>query len=120
MPFAKFIEYKGKRILRIDINACSVEQFEDMLNESGEMIRKEPKTSVLSLAAGGPNTPIFTNKGLFVKYLRENEPYMKASVVSGLDKMKAGMLIAVVSASGRQLMLFSSENEAKEWLVSQI
>ena len=120
MPFTQFIEYKGKKILRIDIDSTTVETFEDMLKESGELIRKEPEGSVLSLAAGGPNTPIFTNKELFVKYLVANAPYMKASVVSGLDKMKAAMFIAVVSASGRQLMLFSSEQEAKEWLISQI
>ena len=119
MAHAQFIEYKGKRILRIDINNCSMEQFEEMLDESGKIIRNEPPGSVLSLAAGGRGTPIFTNRENFVEYLMKNMPYMKASAVSGLDRLKASMFLSVIAPSGRELMLFQTEEEAKEWLAAQ-
>ncbi|MGD0566455.1 MAG: hypothetical protein ABSA34_03880 [Candidatus Goldiibacteriota bacterium] len=119
MAQSRFIEFKGKRILRSDINNCSMEQFEEMLEESGKIIRSEPLGSVLSLAAGGPGTPIFTNRDIFVEYLMKNMPYIKASAVSGLDRLKASMFLSVVAHSGRELMLFETEEEAKEWLASR-
>ena len=119
MAHAQFIVYKGRRILRIDIDNCPTEQFEEMLEESGKMIRSEPLNSVLSLAAGGPGTPIFTNRDIFVEYLKKNMPYMKASAVSGLDRLKASIFLSVVAPSGRELMLFETEQEAKDWLISR-
>jgi hypothetical protein len=118
MAHAQFITYRGKRILRIDIDNCPMDQFEEMLDESGAMIRNEPLNSVLSLAAGGAGTPIFTNRDIFLKYLKENQPYMKASAVSGLDKIKAPMFLSVIAPSNRNLMLFDTEQEAKDWLAS--
>ncbi len=118
MAHAKFITFEGKRILRIDINNCTTDHFEDLLIESGKMIRKEPLKSVLALAAGGEDTPIFTNRDGFVKYLEENEPYIRGSAVSGLDKLKSSMFLSVLSRSNRNMMLFDNEEKAKKWLVS--
>lgn len=118
MAHAQFITYLGKRILRIDIDNCPMEQFEEMLKESGAMIRSEPLHSVLSLAAGGAGTPIFTNRDIFLEYLKKNQPYMKASAVSGLDKLKAPMFLSVIAPSHRDLRLFDTEQEAKDWLAS--
>ncbi len=120
MKYCEFINYKGKRILRLNINTKTIDQFEEMLQESSNIIRKEPPGTVLSLAAGGADTPIFTNRDLFIDYLKGNEPYMKASVVSGLDKLKASIFLTIVTSTGRQLMLTASEDEAREWLVSQV
>lgn len=118
MAYAKFIMFEGTRILRIDINNCTTDGFENLLVESGEMIRKEPLHSILSLAAGGPDTPIFTNRDIFVKFLQDNGPYIKGSAVSGLDKLKSSMFLSVISRSGRELKLFDNEKKAKKWLVS--
>jgi len=111
-----FIECKGRKILRLDIDNCSAEEFEQVLVESARMIRAEPFNSVLSLAAGGEGTPIFTDKDGFINYISLNGPYMKASAVSGLPSMKADMLRGVVSGSSRNIRLFRTEEEAKEWL----
>jgi hypothetical protein len=119
MSYSKFIEYGNKKILVIDIGSCKAEDFEALLAESGDMIRSEPPGSVLSLACGGNNTPIFTNREIFIQYLLKNEKYMKASAVSGLDKMKASMFTSIVSKSSRQIHMFATEAEALDWLILQ-
>ena len=119
MDRVRFREFEGKKIIVMDIDNCSIEEFEAVLVTSAEMIRKEPLGSVLSLAAGGNGTPIFTNRELFVEYLKLNEPHMKASVVSGLPKMKAALFQTVVFITGRQLKMFDTMEEAFNWLVAQ-
>jgi hypothetical protein len=119
MPLIEFIEYKGKKILRADINGCGVEKFEDLFIELGELLKKEPPESVLSLAVCGPETPIFTNKEFLIKLLQNNGPYIKFAAISGFDRLRTGIYSSVISASGRNVMLFPTEKEAIEWLVSR-
>jgi hypothetical protein len=118
MGRCKFIEHKGKKILHLDIDNCSIEEFEELLTESGNIIRKEPYNSVLSLAVGGEGTPIFTNREMFIQYLCLNAAHVKASAVAGLPALKAEMFTGVVSGSSRDIRLFTTADEAKEWLVS--
>lgn len=118
MSRCTFIEYKGKRILHIDINNCSAEEFDEMLSESVKIIRSQPCNSVLSLAVGGEGTPIFTNRDMFLQYLSLNAPYVKASAVAGLPVMKAEMFAGILSGSSRDLRLFKTAEEAKDWLAS--
>jgi hypothetical protein len=119
MGRVNFRELQGKRIIEMDIDNCSVEEFEALLVESGDMIRKEPPGSVLSIAVGGEGTPIFTDREMFIDYLVKNMPHMKASVVCGLPKMKAALFQAVVAPTGRQLKMFDRKEDAVEWLVNQ-
>jgi hypothetical protein len=118
MGRCSFFEYKGKRMFHIDINNCSAEEFDVILAESGKMIRNEPHNSVLSIAVGGEGTPIFTNRDMFIQYLCLNAPHVKASAVAGLPSMKAEMFSGVLSGSSRDLRLFKTADEAKEWLAS--
>jgi hypothetical protein len=117
MGRCRFFEYKGKKMLFIDIDNCSAEEFDEVLKESGEFIRKEPYNSVLSLAVGGEGTPIFTNREMFIQYLCLNAPHVKASAVAGLPGLKAEMFAGVVSGSSRDIRIFKTADEAKEWLV---
>jgi hypothetical protein len=115
-----FFEYKGRRILHVDINNCTAEEFEAILAESGNLIRKEPFDSVLSLAVGGEGTPIFTNRQMFIEYLCLNAPHVKVSAVAGLPAMKAEMFSGIVSGSSREIRLFETADEAKEWLAGLV
>lgn len=114
----KFIEYKGKRILYHDMKDCDSSEFTDLLNKSMELASKEPLNSILSIAVGGENTPIFTDHEMFINYLKENTPYIKASVVACLPEIKMKMLQSVMGKSERKLQLFKTEEEAFEWLMS--
>jgi len=116
MSRCEFIEYKKKRIFFIDVDNCTAEEFEEILAESGKIIRSQPFDSVLSLAVGGEGTPIFTNRGMFVEYLSLNAPHVKASAVAGLPDIKTEMFAGVVSGSSRSLRLFKTAEEGKEWL----
>jgi hypothetical protein len=118
MSRCTFVEHKGRKILRLDIDNCSIEEFEALLIESGNMIRKEPYNSVLSLACGGEGTPIFTNREMFIQYLCLNAAHVKASAVAGLPDLKARMFAGVVSGSTREIKLFKDAEEAKDWLVT--
>lgn len=117
MGRVNFNEFDGKRVIEMDIDNCSVEEFEALLIESADMIRKEPQGSVLSIAVGGDGTPIFTNREMFIDYLIKNAPHMKASVVCGLPKMKAALFQAVVAQTGRELKMFDRREDAIEWLL---
>lgn len=118
MSRCTFIEHKKKKILHIDVNNCTAEEFDQILLESGKIIRAEPFDSVLSLAVGGEGTPIFTNRDMFIQYLCLNAPHVKASAVAGLPAMKMEMFAGVISGSSRGIRLFKEAEEAKEWLVS--
>ena len=119
MSRVKFIEYNGKKIIMMDIDNCSIEEFEKILFDSAVMIRKENPDSVLSLVSGGQGTPIFTNKDMFMEYLRLNQPFIKASVVCGLPKMQAAMFQTVVAPTGRELKMFDTKSEAFDWLIAR-
>ncbi|HNZ29716.1 MAG TPA: hypothetical protein PLB12_09515 [Candidatus Goldiibacteriota bacterium] len=114
----KFIEYKGKRILYHDMRECDSSEFADMLNKSMDLAAKEPLSSILSIAIGGENTPIFTDHEMFINYLAKNTPYVKASAVACLPEIKMKMLASVMNKSERKLQLFKTEEEALEWLIS--
>jgi len=114
----KFIEYKGRRILYHDMKDCDSSEFTEMLNKSMDLASKEPLQSILSIAVGGENTPIFTDQEMFINYLKKNTPYIKASAVACLPEIKEKMLASVMGKSERRLQLFKTEEEALEWLIS--
>ncbi|MBN2754306.1 MAG: hypothetical protein JXR81_05495 [Candidatus Goldbacteria bacterium] len=114
----KFMDYKGKRILYHDMKDCDASEFAEMLNKSMDLVSKEPPHSILSIAVGGENTPIFTDHEMFINYLKENTPFIKASAVACLPEIKMKMLQSVMAKSERKLQLFKTEEEAFEWLMS--
>lgn len=114
----KFIEYKGRRILYHDMRDCDASEFAEMLNKSMDLASKEPPQSILSIAIGGENTPIFTDHEMFIDYLKKNTPYIKASAVACLPEIKEKMLMSVMGRSERRLQLFKTEQEAFEWLIT--
>lgn len=119
MERVKWEDYNGKRIITSDIDNCSMEEFIQVLAESGALIRKEPLGSVLSLVTGGTGTPMFTDRVMFTDFLRLNTPHIKASVVAGLPKMYRSMLQVMVEPTGREMKMVDTKEEALEWLVGQ-
>ena len=105
--------------MRLDMDNCGLKEFENLVKLYGEAIRQNPGQSVLSLAVGGKGTPIFTDKEWFIEFLTENQPYIRASAICGLDNIKQGMITAVISMAGRQIKLFDTEEEAAKWLELQ-
>ncbi|PKL92953.1 MAG: hypothetical protein CVV21_01005 [Candidatus Goldiibacteriota bacterium HGW-Goldbacteria-1] len=114
----KFVEYKGRRILYHDMKDCDASEFAEMLNKSMELASKEQPHSILSIAVGGENTPIFTDHEMFINYLKKNTPYIKASAVACLPEIKEKMLASVMNGAERKLQLFKTEEEALEWLIT--
>lgn len=112
-------QFSGNVILRLDMDNCGMEEFKELVKLYGETIRKHPAGSVLSLAVGGGGTPIFTDKEWFIDFLTENKKYIKASAICGLDKLKQGMITAVILMAGRQIKLFDTEEEGAKWIKLQ-
>lgn len=113
-------EKNGCVIMRFDMDNCGMKEFAEFVKLYGEAIRQNQEQSVLSLAVGGKGTPIFTDKEWFIDFLTQNRPYIKASAICGLDKMRQGMIAAVISMAGRQIKMFDTEEEALSWLEKQV
>ena len=111
-----------KRIIYIDfsnLNTSSTAEIAKVIDEAKQTIKINPLNSVLTLTNV---TGVFFNKEILemmMQYLAENKPYIKASAIIGAEGLRK---IAVNSAerfSMRDLHLFDSEIEAKNWLAEQ-
>jgi hypothetical protein len=118
MPRCGFVEHNGKQIFVLDIDGCPPEEFEEMLAESARIIRKCQYSSLLVLARGGNRMPIPTNKGMFIEYLAQNAPHIKASAVCGLPATERAMFNAIMTMAQRSVKFFETEDQAKDWLAT--
>lgn len=119
MPGAGFISHRGKSILHIDFRGCYGEESLPIMAEARKAIAAQPLGSVLVLT---DVTGAHYNERI-MKAIRElasaNRPFVKASAVVGITGVRRVLFNAVAALSNRQLTLFESEGEAKDWLASR-
>ena len=118
MGSVKFITYKDKNILFIDLANCSKEHAFQVLEKSKSIIKEQPKYSVLALAD-------INNENLYIpdlflamqEFVKHNKPYIKASaVIASEERLK--LFIDILSySSGRKFSIFDDALEAKDWLI---
>lgn len=108
----------GLDYIVLDIRECETKEFSKMLEDSGSLIRKMPPKSVLLLALVSGKTPIFTDMEGFQKYLKQNQPYMKASAAAIMDPLRKAMFEGVVALSKRAIKVTSTIEEALDYLKS--
>lgn len=120
MERTRFIEHKGKRILLFDytgIRETAVALRE--IEHSKAVVRQHPPKSLLILTNvrdARYNTDILQAMKELAKH---DEPYVKASCVVGLSGLLRIAYQAISTFSGRKIQICNSEDEAKDWLVSQ-
>jgi hypothetical protein len=120
MPKSKIISYKGKNIVFNDYSHLKTkEDVEKVINQAAEIIQVQKANTVLSLInfeGTHFNKPIIK---AFSKAAQENKPYIKASAIYGVSGLGRIVIDGVIKLTGRKLPTFSTEEEAKNYLVSQ-
>ena len=121
MPGASVITYKGKRIVFNDFSNSVNEEILATMKEAVELIRTQPPESVYVITDTGGSS--MYNKEIaaaFKEFVAGNKPFVKMSVVVGIDGIKKVLYDAVILFSRRKnLILMNSIDEAKEFLSKQ-
>lgn len=115
----KFIEHKGKRILHLDFTRAHADEVIQIIGKAKSVIAAQPAKSVRTLT---DVTDIKFNNdatAAMKEFASHNKPYVAAAAVVGVTGLKQIIYNAVVKFSGRNLVLFDSHGQAKDWLVSQ-
>jgi len=114
------IEYKNIQIVYIDFsNLKKPEEIFSVVDSAAAFIRKHPLKSLYTLTnISGMhfNNDIFNH---FTAYVKENNPYIKASAVVGMAGMMQIFYNSFTRITGRDVRAFSSEIEAKEFLLNK-
>jgi hypothetical protein len=120
MAGARFIQHRGKKILHMDFAYSKFEEVLSAINQSSELVKNEPKGSVLGL--------VDVRKSAFNKDVAQalkelaaaNTPYIKMSVVVGIDGIKAVIFNAVLVFTQRKNLITMDDIEkAKDFLAAQ-
>lgn len=116
MAECKVIEYKGIEIVFTDISNAKPQDSIKAFEQSVEIIRNKPLRSVLAMVdAKGAKI----NKEMIdrIKQItKQNNPYNKATAISGLDPMSKLMAKSIAILTGREMKLVDNLEEAKEYL----
>ena len=119
MEIVQILEHKGKKITYMDFSNADRETIVDTLNEIKPLITAESSKSVLTLV--NVEGLIFNAEILkaFQDFTKESKPFVKAGAVLGIKGLQKIAYDAVMKVAGRQLPIFDSIDEAKDWLVEQ-
>ena len=120
MAEVKWIEHKGKKIFLMDFIYTEVADLMKAINDAKTEIAKQPLASVLGL--------VDVSDSAFNKDVAEalkdlsmaNKPYIKMSVVVGVEGIKKVIYQAVLRFTGRKnLVLRNTRQEAMDFLAEQ-
>jgi len=113
-----FIAYKNKNILFIDLSRCSKEHALEIIEKSKEIIKGQPKCSVLALTD-------LNNENLYIpdlfltmqEFVKHNKPYIKASAIIAPEERLKLFVDTLSYSSDRKFSVFDDVEKAKEWLI---
>ncbi len=118
MGRVNFIVHGGRRILHLDFSRCSKAELQKVMGEAKQTIAREPRNSVRTLSdfteVAADNS--FTN-GL-AEFAKHNKPYVRAAALVGIKGVSRLILSAVRLISKRDLRVFDTVEEAKDWLAA--
>ena len=121
MPGSSVITYKGKRIVFNDFADATTEEIIATIKQAEELIRTKPPESVYIITdTSGKSMYNKETAAAFKEFVAGNKPYVKMSVVIGLDGIKKVLYDAVILFSKRKnLITMNTLEEAKEFLAKQ-
>ncbi len=121
MSGTKIINYKGINIFYMDFsNAKSREEINEVLTESINYIRYQPKNSVIALTN---MTDMFFNNDIrndFQEFLKGNKSFIKISSVFGMSGLARFLFNSLMKVTGREVRSFENMNDAQEFLVKNL
>jgi hypothetical protein len=113
----QFIIHRGKRVLSINYAHCNVAQLKAVAEEGHRMIARELLNSVLTLndvtGTGFDHESVEALKSR----VAANAPYVKRAAVIGISGLQRLIYEAVKLFTRRNIPLFSTREEALDWLV---
>jgi hypothetical protein len=116
------LEYKGKKILCLDLCGIQVkdkEEFKMHVGNAKKAIAQHPPKSLL-LLMNVANTAFDTEIAAVVAdYATHNTPYVKASAIVGISGVQKMILTMIKSVTGRDFYLANTMQEAQDWLAEQ-
>ncbi len=120
MAEVKWIEHAGKKILLMDFSYSEKQEVLDAVKKTMSITEKEPPASILGLVDVSKSSFDNDVAASMKELAKHNKPYIKMSVVVGVDGIKRVIYNAAIVFSGRKnLVLKSSREEAMEFLVKQ-
>ncbi len=116
----KFITHKGKRILYQTVeNGKSADDNIAVFDEAERIIKMQPEQSVL-LLTNVVGAHYNTEAADALKRFSANvTPYVIASAAVGVSGIKRIILMSLIRISGRDIKMFETIDQAKDWLVEQ-
>jgi hypothetical protein len=117
----RVLEYKKKNILFLDFSHCTCkEEFMPVIEAAKEWLKdKDPNSglTVTDVTDAHFNKEIIT---LMKELTLHNKPYVKAGAVVGITRPLVKLAYNTVMAfSKRTLPIFDTQDQAKEWLITQ-
>lgn len=121
MKRVEILNYKGKEIVYIDFSNLDIlkyDEFKATIENAKNIIKNYPPASALTLVN-------FSDMRFSSQYLAEmkdftlhNKPYVKNGAALGIQGLQKIVFDSVMKITGRNLPLFSSKEEAMDWLIS--
>lgn len=118
---SKWMEYNNKKILYQDFsnNFYNEQAVKKELEEVQAIVLSQPVDSVLVLS-NFSNTEISTNlMPILNESSKVTSPHVKKTAVLGVTGIKRTLGDLLSKITGQQLMYFTSEADAKEWLTKE-
>jgi hypothetical protein len=113
----KLISKNGKSIIYIDFSGLQTKEaiYEQLARAKQTISTQLPKSALTLTNITGMyfNTEIFN---AFTKYAKDNDPYVKASAVIGMNGMMQIFYNGFSKISGREVKAFNTEEDAINYL----
>jgi high-affinity nickel permease len=114
-----YLEHKGKKILYSDFSGLFFEDASKMLQELGEVIKKEPPGSILSLFNYEDVHFSVNMLSAFNKATPEHTKYFKASASIGIKGLVKAMFDTAIKLAKQENKVFSDKGQALDWLATK-
>jgi hypothetical protein len=114
----RFIDHQGKKILLVDFSNCSASEVEKITRAVPDYVTMQPRNSVLVLTDF--SEAAFDRDAL--QAMKEtavfDKPFVKKSALIGTHSLPREFHNAMTNFSRRELLIFTTREEALNWLVA--
>jgi hypothetical protein len=114
----RYLEHKGKRVLLVDLSACAPEQLLECIKAVPQYITRQPEHSLLAL--GDFTGAQFTKEAIEQLKIAAvfDRPHIAKSAWVLSDNLHKVLLDSIRTFSKREIAVFSTREEALDYLVS--
>jgi len=119
MERIEFIQHKGKQILHLNFTHAKPMEVVEASKAAMSLIAKQPAKSLRTLTDVTDMNFDTASTQALKELARHNAPFVMAGAVVGITGLRQIIYNAVIKFSGRNLVVFDSPDQAKEWLTNQ-